>query len=58
MMEVSGRDVPIEHAPERPGELQHSALDVSRLRAAGWEQQADLNQGLAETYQSIAGVAG
>ena len=56
MMDVSGREVPVEHAPARPGELQHSALDVTRLRSAGWEQQADLGQGLAETYESIAGV--
>lgn len=57
MMEVSGREVPVDYAPARPGELQHSALDVSRLRAAGWDQRADLSQGLAETYESIAEVS-
>jgi len=57
MMDVSGNEVSIEHAPARPGELQHSALDVTRLRAVGWRPQGDLRTGLAETYESIiAGV--
>lgn len=58
MMDISGRDVPLEHAPERPGELQHSALDVTRLRSVGWRPKNDLRAGLAETYESIAGVRG
>lgn len=58
LMDVAGREVPIGYAPARPGELQHSALDVGRLRAAGWQQQGSLQDGLRETYESIAGVRG
>lgn len=58
MIDVAGREVPIERAPARPGELQRSALDVEHLLAAGWQPEVGLRQGLAETYESIAGVRG
>ena len=36
-----------EHAPERPGEVQHIALDPSRAREAlGWEAKVELDEGL------------
>lgn len=39
------------HAPDRPGELQRSALKVDRAREAlGWRPARTLEQGLAETY--------
>jgi UDP-glucose 4-epimerase len=58
LMEVAGKEVPLGYAPARPGELQRSALDISRLRAAGWQPQGGLGAGLLETYESIAGVQG
>jgi UDP-glucose 4-epimerase len=43
-----------DHAPARPGEVQHIALDTSRTRAElGWEAQVDLDQGLARTLDSL-----
>ena len=43
-----------EHAPARPGEVQHIALDASRSKAEfGWEAQVDLEQGLARTLDSL-----
>jgi len=43
-----------EHAPERPGEVQHIALDPSRTKAElGWEAQIDLDQGLTRTLDSL-----
>jgi UDP-glucose 4-epimerase len=43
-----------DHAPARPGEVQHIALDPSRTKAElGWEAQVDLNQGLARTLDSL-----
>jgi UDP-glucose 4-epimerase len=44
----------IEHAPERPGEVQHIAIDPSRARAElGWEAQVELDLGLKRTLDSL-----
>lgn len=49
---VAGRDVPIEHAPERAGEQQRSVLDVAKSRESlGWQPQVGLEEGLASTYE-------
>ena len=43
-----------EHAPERPGEVQHIALDPSRAREElGWEAKVDLDEGLERTLASL-----
>ena len=43
-----------EHAPERPGEVQHIALDPSRAREElGWEARVELGEGLARTLESL-----
>jgi UDP-glucose 4-epimerase len=42
------------HAPARPGELQHSTLEVSKLKGRGWTPSRTLSEGLAETYRWIA----
>jgi UDP-glucose 4-epimerase len=43
-----------EHAPERPGEVQHIALDPSRAREKlGWEAKVELGEGLARTLDSL-----
>jgi UDP-glucose 4-epimerase len=43
-----------EHAPERPGEVQHIALDPSRAREAlGWEAKVELDEGLKRTLDSL-----
>ncbi|MEA2367170.1 MAG: UDP-glucose 4-epimerase, partial [Thermoleophilaceae bacterium] len=43
-----------EHAPERPGEVQHIALDPSRARAElGWEPRVELDEGLKRTLDSL-----
>jgi UDP-glucose 4-epimerase len=42
------------HAPARPGEVQHIALDPSRSRdELGWEAHVDLTQGLRLTLDSL-----
>jgi UDP-glucose 4-epimerase len=54
---VAGVDVEPELAPARLGELQRSVLDVSLAgRELGWRPQYSLEQGLRETWQSIAGA--
>lgn len=48
---VAGADVPIELAPRRPGEQQHSFLAIARARAAlGWSPRVALRDGLADTF--------
>jgi UDP-glucose 4-epimerase len=54
---LGGRDdFQAEHAPERPGEIQHIALDATRAREElGWEPKVQLEQGLELTLASIQG---
>src|SRR5215207_2537148 len=43
-----------EHAPERPGEVQHIALDPTRARdKLGWEAKVELDEGLKRTLDSL-----
>src|SRR5690606_20472016 len=55
LLEAAGREVPIQYAPERPGELRYSSLDTGRLRGRGWSPQVPLAEGLKRTYEYIAG---
>ncbi|HEY8470412.1 MAG TPA: NAD-dependent epimerase/dehydratase family protein [Longimicrobiales bacterium] len=55
LMEVAGREVPVQYAAARAGELRHSTLDAGRLRARGWAPSVTLAEGLARTYAFIAG---
>jgi UDP-glucose 4-epimerase len=52
-MQAGGRQVDVEHAPARPGELRYSSLDVSKLRAAGWAPATSLGDGLKHTLDYI-----
>ncbi len=54
LMEAAGREVPVEHAPPRPGELAWNSLACAKLRDLGWEPAADLSEGLGRTYRWIA----
>jgi UDP-glucose 4-epimerase len=50
----SGSSFEPEHAPERPGEVQHIALDPSRAREElGWEAKVELEEGLKRTLDSL-----
>ncbi len=47
VMQALGRDVPVEHAPQRAGELQRSCLDTAKARRElGWEPQVSFDEGL------------
>jgi len=54
LLKVSGREVDIEFAAARPGELLRSSLDTACLQAAGWTPEIDLAEGLRRTYEYIA----
>jgi UDP-glucose 4-epimerase len=52
LFHIAGRSVPIEFAPTRKGEQQHSFLDPSKAkRVLGWRPAVTLEQGLAATYR-------
>jgi nucleoside-diphosphate-sugar epimerase len=53
MIEAAEVTVPVEHAAARPGELMHSSLDTTRLRALGWAPRTPLHEGLGQTYRFI-----
>ena len=52
MREAVGRPFPVEHAPERIGELHHIELDVTRAaRQLGWQPETPLEDGLREAWE-------
>jgi UDP-glucose 4-epimerase len=52
---VAGADVEAEQAPERPGELQRSVVDISKAeRDLGWRPERRLEEGLSETWAWIS----
>ena len=55
LMQAAGREVAVERAPARPGELLRSCLDPSRLHGVGWGPASSLETGLARTYAWIEG---
>ncbi len=57
LMQAAGRQVPIEFAGARPGELEWSCLNNQRLGGLGWRPAVDLLEGLRRTYRFIAGGA-
>src|SRR5688572_10322374 len=53
LMRAAGREVPLQYAEARPGELQHSCLDATRLRRLGWAPQGTMLDDLRTTYEYI-----
>ncbi len=53
--EAAGVDIEPELAELRPGELQHSCLDISRAEAElGWSPKVSIDDGLAMTYRALS----
>jgi UDP-glucose 4-epimerase len=54
LSDTAGIEIEPELADLRPGELQHSRLDISRAEAElGWKPQVPIAEGLALTYRSL-----
>jgi UDP-glucose 4-epimerase len=52
LCEVSGRDLPAEHGPAKPGEQLRSCVDPALAgRVMGWKPEVDLTSGLKETLR-------
>ncbi|MEA2201081.1 MAG: UDP-glucose 4-epimerase [Solirubrobacteraceae bacterium] len=54
LSEAAGKQIEPELADLRPGELQHSRLDISRAeRDLGWRPEVPIAQGLRLTYEAL-----
>jgi UDP-glucose 4-epimerase len=54
LSEAAGIELEPQLADLRPGELQHSCLDISRAEAElGWRPQVPIEQGLVRTYRAL-----
>ena len=52
LQEISGRGLPAEHGPAKPGEQMRSSIDPARAgRALGWRPEVEVAAGLKETLQ-------
>jgi UDP-glucose 4-epimerase len=52
--DAAGKQIEPQLADLRPGELQHSRLDIARAESElGWQPQVPIGEGLARTYQSL-----
>jgi UDP-glucose 4-epimerase len=54
LRETAGSDIEPELAELRPGELQHSRLDIGRAaRELGWQPEVQIAEGLRKTYAAL-----
>lgn len=57
LREISGANVEVKHAPERPGEQRRSAVDIRKAaKVLGWHPKTALRDGLAETFRYFAAL--
>ena len=52
LREISGKDLPFEHSPTRPGEQSRSSISPAKAaRSLGWRPEVDLTAGLEDTLR-------
>jgi UDP-glucose 4-epimerase len=57
LLEVSGKELPPQHGPAKPGEQLRSSVDTSLAdRVLGWRPEMRLPAGLKETFRFFAAV--
>jgi UDP-glucose 4-epimerase len=50
LVDITGHDVEVVHAPKRPGDIRLSYLDCSKAEEQlGWKAEVDLEEGLRYT---------
>lgn len=55
LMRAAKKDVPLHHAPPRPGEQRRSVVSIAKATAGlGWTPQVALEDGLSRTYHWFA----
>ncbi len=54
IINVSKKNIEIDYVPERPGDIEHSGADVSKIKKVlGFEAKYSLQEGLKETYAFV-----
>jgi len=57
LREISGKDLPPEHGPAKPGEQTRSSIDLSKaLRELGWRLETELTVGLKRTLNFFGAI--
>jgi len=57
LREISGKDLPPEHGPAKPGEQTRSSIDPSKaLRELGWRLETELTVGLKRTLNFFGAI--
>ena len=55
LMRAAGREVPLSHAPARPGEQRRSVVSIAKAaQGLGWTPEVGLEDGLKRTYEWFA----
>jgi len=58
LVEISGFDAPVAHAPRRPGDARDAQFDASLARRElGWNAETRLLDGMRATYEYFRGLA-
>ena len=55
--EATGRPIPVEHVPAKPGEMPAVVVDVSRAAALGWASGVGLVDGIRSAWADFASAA-
>lgn len=55
--EATGRTIPAEHVPAKPGEMPAVVVDIARARALGWSPQVSLVEGVSTAWADFAPTA-
>ena len=59
LVEISGFEAPVRHAPRRPGDARDAQFDAARARRAlDWSPSTALADGMRATYVYVANAAG
>ena len=55
LKKIAESDTPVEHAPERQGEVRRSSLNAAKAaKLFGWAPTFTIEDGLADTYRWFA----
>lgn len=56
---VTGREIPVDHAPDRPSDVRRVVLDTARIRAdLGWQARIGFEQQVQMLWQQMQAEAG
>ena len=50
LFNLHGFDIPIDYCPSRPGDVNKTQADISKIKGLGFEPKVDIVKGIIETY--------